>query len=465
MKDLINESKICVLLTDIENNKVEMDYISIEKHFEIQLKALNELCLKTTPNLDEIKQYIEKTPELNQLSHYYRYCQSLRGAYQAFYANNSEIIPYIQKQEEMIKRNYENSPDTYDIIKEVTSLKKEIYNKYVLWSKAFSINLAYRYCIERDQIILFSHRIDGWSEPVYQLTPNFSVEIKTNFGYGRASYFYTKLKYKNIDITPFSEWIDYEFAQFSEIIRYTKSHELSNSSWYEAIEFCRDACNLSLQNEEIFVERYIISECEKMVSGLEEIFHKESFSFRYKSEGNGRYVVGKNGHVLTEFRGEKISGGLDFIDKILEFNQIIQIKSFINRIEQCNQKIQPILQSESVVIAEELVKLDEEYNKIKPSYLEVVRENNEYLAKKSELQKQMIFSKEIDSAQIDSMILNKKFIELYPDFIVFEQKYKSVIKEYRQLVQHINNLRKVLDKINNHNNKINLYFIKNTVDE
>ena len=48
------------------------------------------------------------------------------------------------------------------------------------------------------------------------VTPNFSVEIKTNFGYGSVSYFYTKLKYKNIEITPFSEWVDYEFARFAK---------------------------------------------------------------------------------------------------------------------------------------------------------------------------------------------------------------------------------------------------------
>ena len=57
------------------------------------------------------------------------------------------------------------------------------------------------------------------------------------------------LKYKNIDITPFSDWVHYRFAQFNDIIRYSKSHVLTQQSWYEAMLFTKDACNLSLSDE------------------------------------------------------------------------------------------------------------------------------------------------------------------------------------------------------------------------
>jgi hypothetical protein len=87
------------------------------------------------------------------------------------------------------------------------------------------------------------------------------------------------LKYKNIDITPFSEWVDYEFAQFSEIIRYSQSYILRNEYWLDAMEYSRDACNLSLVDEVKFVEKYVIDECEKMVRGLENILNKEYFMF------------------------------------------------------------------------------------------------------------------------------------------------------------------------------------------
>src|SRR5690606_38411441 len=128
-----------------------------------------------------------------------------------------------------------------------------------------------------------------WSNPEFKLSENFTVVLKTNFGYGSASYFYIKLKYKNIEITPFSEWIDYEIAKFTEIIRYTKSfvyrllrgiyngkrvyqQKMENSNWQDAIDYTKTACNVSLKDEVDFVRKYIIDECERMVAGLENIY-------------------------------------------------------------------------------------------------------------------------------------------------------------------------------------------------
>ena len=97
--------------------------------------------------------------------------------------------------------------------KVLQTFKKSFYDMYQLWTNAYSIRKAYETCKSDENIIIFSHRTSGWSNPVYQLTPNFSVEVLTNFGYGRSSYFYTRLKYKNIEITPFSDWINYRFVQ------------------------------------------------------------------------------------------------------------------------------------------------------------------------------------------------------------------------------------------------------------
>ena len=74
-----------------------------------------------------------------------------------------------------------------------------------------------------------------------------------------------------------------------------------------------EACNLSMYNEVEFVDKYIISECEKMTIGLENIFESEQFTF--KKRDKNEYVVDKKGHALIEFRGVKISGSLDFINK------------------------------------------------------------------------------------------------------------------------------------------------------
>jgi hypothetical protein len=455
MKEKINEEVLCVLRKD-NSNKIIIDYLYIVNPFKTIVDKLAELCEKPETTIQQIVTYIQNTENFEQLSAHYRYCVSLRNAYQGISANNQDFIKEINQRHQLILNNKKDTPDAYKLEEAIEGLKTEIKDKYILWSKAFAINKTYSLCREDKSILTFSHRIDGWSNPVYQLTPNFSVEIKTNFGYGSVSYFYTKLKYKNIEITPFSEWVDYEFARFSEIICYTKSHLLINENWLEAMEFSRDACNLSLTNEVKFVEKYVIDECEKMVSGLEELFNKEYFTF--KNRGRGEYSVDKNGHVLVEFRGEKISGALDFLSKILEFDKITAMENFIKRIEKCNTRIQPILAEEAKILKIKIENLNEEKNELQPKYDEVLKTINVYNSERSKLQQEMINKGGLNSNWIDTQKLENAFVSKFPDFAEFILEYKRVTESYRILTEQIQNNTKVRDNIVAHNNKIMEHF-------
>lgn len=455
LKENINEEVLCVLRKNKLTNQIEVDYVSIEKPLAKIIDNFATLCDNPNSTLQQVINFIRTTTELNQLTTHYRYCVYLSGSYQAFNANHQNTITEIVNRQQLMLLNQKNT-ETYDINKDIADFKQELKAKYILWNKAFSINKTYRLCHEDNSILTFSHRIDGWSNPVYQLTTNFSVEIKTNFGYGRSSYFYTKLKYKNIEITPFSEWIDYEFAKFSEIVRYTQSHILRNEYWLEAMDFSKDACNLSMTDEVTFVEKYVIDECERMVSGLEDIFNKEHFSF--KNREKNQYNVDKKGHVLVEFRGEKISGALDFISKILEFEKIASIKSFIKRIEECNKRIQSILVDESIIIKVKISNLTEERNALKPKYGKVIETNNDYNKKKTDLQRQMVSNGQLDIKQIDIVKLDKEFNNRYPDYKEFFEEYKKVTETYKILTEQIQNLTTVYGKIVSYNEKIKRHF-------
>lgn len=458
MKDKINEEVLCVLRKNSLTKQIEVGYVNIDNPLSKPIENFTNLCDNKESTLEQLIHFIRTTEELNQLTTRYRYCVYLSGSYQAFSANNQETITEIINRQQLMLLNQKNDTENkYDIAKATFDFKQELRAKYVLWHKAFSINKSYRLCHEDKSILTFSHRIDGWSNPIYQLTTNFSVEIKTNFGYGRASYFYTKLKYKEIEITPFSEWIDYEFAKFSEIVRYTQSHLLRNEYWLEAMEFSRDACNLSMTDEVKFVEKYVIDECEKMVSGLEEIFQKEHFSFKNR-EKKTQYTADKKGHILVEFRGEKISGALDFISKILEFEKITSIKNIITRIESCNKRIQPILVDESKIIKIKIANLTEEKNALKPKYEKVLAENNSYNQKRSELQRQMLSSGQLNAQNFDTVKLNNEFDSKYPDYKEFLKEHESVIETFRILTEQIENLTKVYDNIIAYNDKIIKHF-------
>lgn len=458
----INETALCTLTLNPTTNSVELGYNPIEQHFTQTIHDLKSLCDDSSRSLEDIIAFIQSQPELDKLSGRYRYCQKLDGTYQAFDAKNEEMAARVAQQQALISAiaeqaddedcDEDNSPEA-----KIAQFKSEISKQYELWAKAYSINLAYRYCHNNKDILTFSHRISGWANPVYRLTPNFTVELKTNFGFGNASYFYTKLTYKNIEITPVSEWIQYELAKFSEIVRYTRFHALEHDSWIEALTFCKSACNTSLVDEAAFVSKYIIEECEKMVTGLEEILVKDDFSIR-KGRFMGKSPIDKKGHYLTEFRGEKISGALDFIDKILEFKSIASVTAFIGRIEDCCRRIQPILSHELIDIKGELTQLNAEMDTLAPTYLLLANSYRAYAKHRQAIVTAIVGDTRLISIDYPYQQISEEFAAKFPEYPAFEIEYNAVAKAHARLSQMIENMSKVFQSITKHNNKIRSYF-------
>lgn len=470
MRNRINEDVLCVLI--YKEDELIIAYERITEHFSTEKEVIRKLCETNFDNINNITKYLKTTESIKQLQKHFKYCKKLDGSYQGFSVNIEERVKQINDNRNLFYINSINNPN-YDFTENILSLQNELNNDFILWFSAYNIEKAYRKCFDNKSILTFSHRINGWSNPEYKLSENFSVELKTNFGYGGSSYFYIKLKYKNIEITPFSEWIDYEIAQFSEIVKYTKSFSyrlfrgiydgkrvyrqiIENSNWQDAIDFTKIACNISLKDEEEFVRKYIIEECEKMVVGLENIYSVSDFTF--KGENDIHYQIDKTGHQLMEFRGEKISGAIDFIAKILEFDGIAEIKSFINRIEECNKKIQPLLIQELKSIKFKLDSLNSEMTILKPRYLIFVERNQNYIRLKEELRLKLIASGELFIQNFDFVKFNKIFLEKFPEFEKFENDFIEISKQYKVLSEKIQNFIKLFENITTYNAKISAHF-------
>jgi hypothetical protein len=472
MREKINEEVLCILRN--KDNELIIDYEPIEINFADETETFSKLCQTNSDNLLDISNFLKTTESIKPLQKIYKYCQKLDGSYQGFTVNFEERVKQIIQFRDLFYHNQKNNEE-YNIEEEIFKLQYELEKEFALWVRAYNIEKTYRKCFDDKQILTFSHRINGWSNPEYKLSENFTVELKTNFGFGSASYFYVKLKYKNIEITPFSDWIAYEIAKFSEIIRYTKSfadrllkgiyngkrvyeQKIENSNWQVAIDYAKTACNVSLKDEVDFVRKYIIDECEKMVEGLENIYSVSEFTF--KCEHELHYKIDKAGHQLMEFRGEKISGALDFISKILEFDKIAEIKSFITRIENVNRKIQPLLVVELKNIKLKLADLNAELAILKPKYLKLVADNQNYIKQKNELKDQMIISKELDLEFFDNEKLHKAFLDKFPEFEDFEKQFTIVKKSYNILAEQIQNFNKLFKNITTYNLKILKHFGK-----
>ncbi len=96
MKEKINEEVLCVLRKD-NSNHIFIGYLSIINQFKTFVEMLSELCDKPETTFQQVVSYIQSTKDFEQLSARYRYCVSLRNAYQGFTANNQDFIKEINQ--------------------------------------------------------------------------------------------------------------------------------------------------------------------------------------------------------------------------------------------------------------------------------------------------------------------------------------------------------------------------------
>lgn len=469
----INKETLCVLKLDQVKNLVFIDYVPILNDLKIRTKFtnLNELYKNSQSTVVDIINFSEKN--LTELLDDFSYCESLRDSYQQLPRNNqNQFLVRFNELNVRLSQVPESDKHVISALQnDINSLKNIYYAELHRRLKAFEINDSYKTCGIDKNILTISHRRIGWSNPLYKLTSNFSFEIKTNFGYGHVSYFYTKLMFKGIEIIPFSDWVYYENASFSEIIRYSKKHNLEDVDWFIALSYVKEACNLSLTNESAFIDKFIMSECEKMISELEAIINKNHFYYyleniksdkqEFKIEPTSEEIV-KTGHELIEYRGEKISGSLNFIEKILSFDEIRNMSSFVSRIKNINLKILPVLKNEVPLIINEVnshkFKLSElklildslhpNYTKFKTTYNEFVA--NERLKTKGEPIVQ------INVIQIK--VIEDKFNSTYPILKKYKENYEETEKTYSEILKKINALETTYRNINSYIGVINRYF-------
>lgn len=211
---------------------------------------------------------------------------------------------------------------------------------------------AYDDCEQDDRIVAHSHRRLGWKMYEYEASEEFQFTIRTNFGYGSSSYFLVSLIFKGLEILPFSKWVLYRFARYSDIIRCSAEYAVADESWKDCFSYCIRASNLAAVDEKAFVRAYVVDECERMVQGLEALLVGDRVDFHKVRAQSEEGVF--EGFELADLRGEKISGALDFISHIIEFKSVAEVTSFARRIEDCARRVIRMLDEQLILIGDEL---------------------------------------------------------------------------------------------------------------
>jgi len=453
----INENALYVLKVD-DNGLFYTDYVEIDKALEneIGLEDLFHIVFDKPENSNIEGNYLITIRKraiydfFDKIKARYKFLLAERNYCSKLSLNSAYSTEYLK---EPLEIKYDNGEYRISVIAsgfgEVSTwVKKYIKDNIV---NSYLIEQAYEICRKQPKIKAYSHRRCGWTKYNFKLNDIFSVLIETNFGYGYSSYFCTTLVYDNIKIIPYSRLVLYRFANTMQLKRHTCDYSIMDDSWKLAFDFVKDACNDFMENgRESFVVKYMINECETLCDLLPKYLRVNIFKLSDKKDGTFQYgdetkweEVELNGYELFVFRGEKVSGAVNFIESIKQMNSLFPTQNYIDCIYDCCINVLPMISNTILEIDNELPLLQSELNDLE--------KNNTDLRDKLEVVNKQV--RELDSYK--STLRAKIFEEhksregvqtLYSPFVcsLTEEHFNNEHPEYENLVHQKNDLNREL---------------------
>lgn len=228
--------------------------------------------------------------------------------------------------------------------------------------------IAFKQTIKRIKleydVVAYSHRRGGWHTFKWNYNDYIKFLICTNFGYGSSSEFISRFYYKEKQLTPYSDYILYRYAGYSEIIRYTYKYRLDYNEWSRLMEDTLVFYNAICENEEHEVFQWIRNHLNIMVSGLEKLFTAQNYFDFPQVYGSNETVSGNDLEVV---KAEKISGSIDFVKNIEDLPTQINSDYYIKRIKDLTSKYADYAKYKIVDIKNEILKLEHQLESIEIS--------------------------------------------------------------------------------------------------
>jgi len=444
----INETHICTLKK--HDNKIYVENESLVFKFESSFREFIRMSENPNRQAYELENFITKGP-LQVLLEIFNFCKYLDKPYEGL--DRYAVIGYQEytsrekkHRANLLKKIKDESSE--DKMREFQENEKKKLIKEITYRKiAHSINEAYEKFEDDNDILAFSHRRRGFDLPEFKLGDDFDVIYKSNFGYGSVSYFYSHIKYKDIDILPYSDWIRYRFANKHDIIRFTRRHQLLNPSWLEAFDFTSKLFNHSVTDPKTFVNVWIINECKEMIEGLEYLLNKnEKHELIHSQFGHDVSVEINAGKDLLDFKGEKISGALHFMSKIKELTVFTdKINSFIERIKQCNLSIYPQLKEEIAELKSTIDDLNKQIETKRPTLEKLTNQMVKYDKIKLDIVK-FLNSQNNSDLNINSDDVISELKRQYPEYEATSNEYEKAQKEFNALQKELAECTEIKEK-------------------
>jgi hypothetical protein len=338
--------------------------------------------------------------------------------------------------------------------------KKELKNNFFRDCKRYIDGHNYTYAHKKisnkpETIMLSSEKI-GWTSYEYEANDDVQISIKTNFGYGNSSYFLLSMKYKNVDILPFSTIIHYYYANIIELRRYTRQYNTDRESWNIAFDFVVESANMAKNSPSEFIKKFIFNEINEMLTGLKSIANNPSteikrFLGKYnnkitngfcysvrniRGEESKEYLVYQN-EMDIAFKAEKITGALLLLDKLSEFVEIFPtIQNAIDEIKSLNHKLIPEL----------LEKISHISN--------LVKKHNDQVLKIDEvltpIEEEIKIHKKVIEELLQTCKSNDEMLEIKnnPNYKILIEKREELLERSRRLKKQIFKRERFIEELN-----------------
>lgn len=450
---------VLLVLRRTDTQKVEVVKIQLENPksdvYQLVLERVRNALIYHTESSDEIFRIMNDLnntiDSFNMFNIDYSYCDRLSEPYQ--YHNTLHLYEIITK--EHITKTF---PEGMVEHQRLLALKDIVIQS----EKAYRFKLGYNLVKDQTTTIAYSHRMIGWTFPEYKFDKNLSFQFKTNFGFGNSSYFLLKMHYCDIPIIPYSQWVNYRYQDSHEILRYTQSYGVSYSQWYDALNYSSNAIHQYLSNEQQFINDFIINEIETMVSGIQRFLSTDRFEL---TDWHGvtypkLLSLHYKGYKLLEFRGEKITGSIDFIEAISKLKAIRSVDEYIDKIDSCCKEVYGMLKQEIKNIKADIKELKIKISEIEPTHEEV----SEYyfsLNQPPDGVKNMFTDLPCTNTSAFIDTVNERLVEfekLREDYKKAELAYLEISKLYNPLVNRRGAYETYLDKFKDYKTKLENYF-------
>ena len=294
---------------------------------------------------------------------------------------------YYQEAIERVKQEAEERVNDH-----ITEIRDSFVNKSVRYIRAFEFYKALEKIKADETNVMYSTELIGWTKFNYSIKKNVVVYFKSNFCYGRSAYFHITLIYKGVELLSYPKLVQYYYANMLDFIDCTESYKPERYNWKPALSFIVDQANWATEDEDAFVQKWIIDGTNEMVFGLGVILNDPStvidkliksdiddsslYAVRNITKDEiAEYKVYR--HEMTiAFQAEKISGSLLLIPNLTKLCSLYpQIKSIIHEIERINRAFFPRLHNAIETLSYKIKSLSNKVDSIQTEFHTFIRNN------------------------------------------------------------------------------------------